>query len=87
MQGHTDSVWTVALTSDNKHIVSGSSDNTIRIWNFLEKRQETDLQGHASTVRTVLYAIANLLFLYLLIRQSEYEVFYTKHTKLFYKDN
>ena len=46
LRGHTSSVWTVAVTSDNKYIISGSLDKTISIWNLLEKRQETALQGH-----------------------------------------
>ena len=53
MEGHTSSVNTVAVTSDNKHIISGSSDKTIRIWNLLEKTQETILQGHTDSVWTV----------------------------------
>ena len=40
-------------SSDNKFIVSGSSDKTIIIWNLLEKRQETVLQGHTDYVFTV----------------------------------
>ena len=31
LQGHTSGVTTVAITSDNKYIISGSSDKTIRI--------------------------------------------------------
>jgi WD domain, G-beta repeat. len=31
LQGHTCSVQCVAITSDNKYIVSGSLDKTIRI--------------------------------------------------------
>ena len=27
------------MTSDRNYILSGSADNTIRIWNLLEKRQ------------------------------------------------
>ena len=41
------------MTSNNKYVVSGSEDKTIRIWNLLEKRQETVLQGHTSPVLTV----------------------------------
>ena len=40
MQGHLDEITSVAVTSDNKYIVSCSSDNTIRIWNLLEKKQK-----------------------------------------------
>ena len=46
--------------SDSKFIISGSGDpfdddseNTIRIWNLLEKRQEAVLEGHTSAVQTV----------------------------------
>ena len=38
-QGHTLSVWSVALTSDNKYAISGSKDKTIRIWDLFEKKQ------------------------------------------------
>jgi WD40 repeat protein len=30
--GHDDLVNSVAISSDNKFIVSGSRDNTIRVW-------------------------------------------------------
>jgi WD40 repeat protein len=30
--GHSDIVWSVAISSDNKFIVSGSFDKTIRVW-------------------------------------------------------
>ena len=53
MQGHTDSVQSVAVSRDNKYVVSGSKDNTIRIWNLLQKTQETVLKGHSSIVLSV----------------------------------
>ena len=31
LKGHTSSVSSVAVTSDNKYIISGSDDKTIRI--------------------------------------------------------
>jgi WD40 repeat protein len=31
-EGHTDLVSSVAFSQDGKHIVSGSSDSTIRVW-------------------------------------------------------
>jgi hypothetical protein len=40
LEGHTSYVNSVAVTSDNKYIISGSKDKTIRVWNLLEKRQE-----------------------------------------------
>ena len=40
----------VAITSDNKYIVSGGSDKTVRIWNLQDKTQEAVLQGHTDSV-------------------------------------
>ena len=31
LEGHTDYITTVAVTSDNKYVISGSRDKTIRI--------------------------------------------------------
>src|SRR5690242_18316199 len=33
VQGHTNWVWSVALSPDSNFIVSGSDDQTIRVWN------------------------------------------------------
>ena len=51
LQGHTEVVsYSVAITSDNKYIVSGGYDNTVRIWNLQDKTQEAVLQGHTDYV-------------------------------------
>ena len=50
LQGHTSPVRCVAVTSDNKNVISSSYDNTIRIWNLLEKIQEAVLEGHTDSV-------------------------------------
>lgn len=34
LEGHTSSIYSLAITSDNSKIVSGSSDKTIRIWDL-----------------------------------------------------
>ena len=34
MTGHSNGVNSVAISSDGKYIVSGSGDNTIKIWNL-----------------------------------------------------
>ena len=52
-KGHTSRVLSLAVTSDNKYIISGSSDHTIIVWNFLEKTQETVLQGYLGVVTTI----------------------------------
>ena len=46
LEGHTELINSVAITSDNKYIVSGGYDKTVRIWNLQDKTQEAVLQGH-----------------------------------------
>ena len=53
MLGHWSSVSCVAITSDNKYIVSGGHESTVRIWNLLDKTQEAVLLGHWSSVSCV----------------------------------
>jgi WD40 repeat protein len=36
LKGHTDGVWSVAVTPDGKTVVSGSYDNTLRVWDLPE---------------------------------------------------
>ena len=53
VEGHTSIVWCVAITHNNKSIVSGGGDSTIRIWDLQEKRQKTNLRGHTNYVVSV----------------------------------
>ena len=46
----------VAISSDNKYIVSGGIDRTVRIWNPQKKAQEAVLQGHTHTINSVAIA-------------------------------
>ena len=32
LRGHSESVWSVAYSPDGKHIVSGSYDSTVKVW-------------------------------------------------------
>ena len=48
LKGHRGEVNTVSITSDNEHIISGSSDRTIRIWNLLDQTEEIALQVYVS---------------------------------------
>ena len=34
LEGHSDSVTSLAVSNDNKFIVSGSLDGTIKIWDL-----------------------------------------------------
>ena len=48
LQGHTDRVWSVAVSPDGRHIVSGSRDKTLRVWELGTGRCLNTLQGHTS---------------------------------------
>ena len=47
-------VYTAAITRDDKYIISGSGDKTLRIWNFKEKTLEAVLPGHNTAVTSIL---------------------------------
>jgi hypothetical protein len=51
LQGHTESVRAVAVTPDGRHVVSGSYDNTLRVWDLATGETKTRLQGHTEIGR------------------------------------
>jgi WD40 repeat protein len=57
LQGHTNIISCVAFSPDRKHIISGSYDKTIRIWDAqMGKAVGVPLQGHTDVVRSVAYS-------------------------------
>jgi hypothetical protein len=50
---YTDSVNALAVTPDGRFVVSGSFDNTLRVWNLATGKIKTTLQGHMSYVFAV----------------------------------
>ena len=53
LEGHTFFVNTIAVTNDNKYIVSGANGGPIRIWSLLDKKQKGMIKGHTSFVNTI----------------------------------
>jgi WD40 repeat protein len=54
LQGHTDRLWSVAISPDGTRIVSGSNDNTIRMWDAeTGKAFGVPLQGRTDRVWSV----------------------------------
>jgi WD40 repeat protein len=51
-EGHTASVNSVCLSSDNRWALSGSSDETLRLWEVATGRCLRTFEGHAATVES-----------------------------------
>lgn len=55
LKGHTDTVFSIALSSDERYLASGSADATIRVWDLeLMWSEPRILTGH----RGAIYAVA-----------------------------
>jgi len=54
--GHSDKVSAIAYSPDGKHIVSGSYDKTIKIWDAESGREIRTLSGHTTAVSCVAYS-------------------------------
>ena len=59
LRGHTDIITTLSVSCDNKYIVTGSLDCTVRLWDFSEHRQLGILEGHHSPIITVAISTTN----------------------------
>jgi WD40 repeat protein/serine/threonine protein kinase len=51
--GHTDHVWSVCLSTDGRFALSGSRDNTIKLWEVSTGRCLRTFIGHRNGVRSV----------------------------------
>ena len=47
LEGHTDVVWDVAVTPDGKTVVSGSDDNTLKVWDLKTGQCRATFEGHS----------------------------------------
>ena len=56
-QGHTDDVYSVAFSPDGKTVVSGSWDNTVRLWDVKTGEAIGEpWQGHTASVSSVAFS-------------------------------
>ena len=57
LQGHTKEVYSVAFSPDGSRIVSGSWDNSLRLWDAASgKPIGPPLQGHTDSVVSVAFS-------------------------------
>jgi WD40 repeat protein len=53
LQVHPSGIKSVAITSDNQYVVSGSRDKTVRVWNLINQTQKAVLKGYNCHVTTL----------------------------------
>jgi WD40 repeat protein/serine/threonine protein kinase/ribosomal protein S27AE len=56
LQGHTAGVLSVAFSADGQHLVTGSADNTARVWRITDSQSIQVLKGHADYVRGAVFS-------------------------------
>ena len=56
LHGHEELVYSVAFSPDGKRIVSGSYDNTVKVWDAESGSELITLKGHKSGVRSVVFS-------------------------------
>ncbi|WP_375340506.1 WD40 repeat domain-containing protein, partial [Plectonema radiosum] len=54
--GHSDRITSVAFSPDGRHIISGSEDNTVRLWDMSGKQIGQPFSGHKKSVQSVAFS-------------------------------
>ena len=56
MKGHLDAVLSVAFSCDATHVVSGSEDKSVRVWDATTGKLKCILEGHSEAVTCVAFS-------------------------------
>ncbi len=59
LTGHTDRISSVAISSNDKYIVSGSDDKSVRVWELENGQVFKELFGHSDCVSSVAISTDN----------------------------
>lgn len=63
LKNHTDEVHSVAFSPDSKQFISGSKDETIKIWDLETKHEINTIQRHYATIYELEYSFdGNFIF-------------------------
>ncbi|MDR1912638.1 MAG: caspase family protein [Helicobacteraceae bacterium] len=54
--GHSSLVNSVAFSADNRYVLSGSDDNTVRLWDIKTGKEIRRFTGHSSSVYSVAFS-------------------------------
>jgi WD40 repeat protein len=57
LEGHTDTVLSVAFSPDGQSVVSGSGDNTVRVWDATTGAERHTMHGHKFFVLAVAFSL------------------------------
>lgn len=56
LEGHLDSVESVAFSPDSRILASGSKDNTVRLWDTTTGALQQTIGGHSHRVNSVAFS-------------------------------
>ena len=56
LEGHSDSVNSVAFSGDSRQLASASSDKTIKLWDTATGQCMATLEGHSDSVNSVAFS-------------------------------
>jgi WD40 repeat protein len=56
LRGHTDAVWSVAFSPDDRTLASAGVDMTVKLWDVPDAHEVQQLTGHRGEVRCVTFA-------------------------------
>ena len=50
LSSHEDNIYSVAVSADTKHIISGGDDNIVRLWCFHTGKLLSCFEGHSDHI-------------------------------------